>query len=96
MRKRRLIVDPDTAKYTEWCPYCDAETDYNKDWEYVKCSGCGRLLMPCDWCAMVLRSCSSDSGRGGWCLCAEKAPEGFSCVIEADVRFKSNKNRRTK
>jgi len=37
------------AKYTEWCPECDAETDYNENKPLI-CSGCGISLLPCDAC----------------------------------------------
>lgn len=37
------------AEYCEWCPDCGAETAYSEQQPF-KCSGCGRILFPCDAC----------------------------------------------
>lgn len=39
------------AKYTEWCPECDAETDYDEI-KLITCKGCGEILPPCDGCTL--------------------------------------------
>lgn len=76
-------------QYTEWCPYCGAETDYNEEWTHIKCKGCGRWLMPCDWCYAGLHKGSP----AGLLPCGEECPEGFCCPIEADERFKRKRKR---
>jgi len=37
------------AEYTEWCPDCGEETSYSVQQPF-KCSGCDRILFPCDAC----------------------------------------------
>ena len=68
-------------KYTEWCTYCDAETEYDKGWREVRCSDCGRMLMPCDWCIVTNARQSDTCG-----------PSSGDCILCDNPKF--NKERR--
>ena len=57
----KSISNDSATRYTEWCPYCGTETDYSEEWTHVKCSGCGRWLMPCDWCHVRLNGLDKPS-----------------------------------
>ena len=47
------------SKYTEWCPECDAETDYNEPTPVI-CEGCGIVLLPCDACHVLHGDCPTE------------------------------------
>ena len=68
-------------KYTEWCPYCDAETDYDKGWRMVKCCECGAMLMPCDWC--ITNGIRSDEGSD----CGQDP-----CAVYRNQKFKKSEH----
>lgn len=65
MNKRKLVLSKGQIKFlnqnwdgTEWCPYCNRETDFvfnpMKD-KLIKCNSCGKEIYPCSLC---------DSGKG--------------------------------
>lgn len=84
------ISNEGNSLYTEWCPYCGAETDYSEEWTHVKCSGCGRWLMPCDWCHVRLNGLDKPSRPIDFkeTPCGGEVTPGYWCPIEEDKRFK--------
>ena len=64
-------------KYCEWCPECGAETGYDVGFP-LKCSGCGRTLLPCDACMGEQGSDSVKCSKCPW----ERKPSEQALPVE--------------
>ena len=46
-------------KVTEWCPYCDLETELEPIFQKQNCQECGEDILPCSMCIPDKVDCSN-------------------------------------